>query len=71
MGPVLAGVAAGLTASIWATAVVRAQLFEVAEHDPETIAAVVLTLVAACAATALIPAERATRVNPIEALKAD
>jgi predicted permease len=68
MRPVMAGIAAGLVLSIGATRLLTSALYGVSPNDPVTIASVVvlLALVAWCAA--LIPARRAARVAPTQAL---
>jgi ABC-type antimicrobial peptide transport system permease subunit len=50
---------------------VEAQLFGISASDPATIAATTLLLSAAALGAALIPAYRASRVNPMEALRAE
>ncbi|MFA5263775.1 MAG: ABC transporter permease [Opitutaceae bacterium] len=67
----LAGVVAGSLGALGATQLVRANLYGVGSTDPLTfgIAAVVLLLVAALAAW--LPARRAARVDPVEALRTD
>ena len=65
----LAGVAAGLLASVAATRLLAGMLFGVSPLDPLTFAAVVAVLVAAAALASFIPARRATRVDPMVALR--
>jgi hypothetical protein len=48
-----------------------ALLFEVSPADPLTYAASTLSLIAAAAVAAYIPARRATRISPVEALGSD
>jgi predicted permease len=69
MTPVFAGLAAGAVAALWIGKYVASLLFSVSPRDPLafSVAAGVLILVAAAACW--IPARRATRVNPIEALR--
>ena len=68
---VLAGVTLGLVGSLLATRALQAMLFEVNTSDPSSL----LTVVAACAAAALVacylPALRASRIDPSEALRAE
>ena len=68
--PVLAGVAAGVLLSLAAGRLIAGFLFEIEPHDP-------LTLLATAAATALVglaamwlPALRATKLDPLKALRA-
>jgi putative ABC transport system permease protein len=46
-------------------------LYGVAPHDPRTFASVALVLLAIAAAASAVPAFKAARVNPLEALKTD
>ena len=63
------GVAVGLVASLAATRVLASQLWGVAPHDPLTLALVIAVVVMAGAAACLFPARRATRVDPMVALR--
>ncbi len=64
-----AGVVAGAVASFWLTALLRSQLFGVGPRDPAVMAGVPLLLLAVAAVACLVPAWRATRVDPVEALR--
>ena len=63
------GVALGLLASFAITRVIAAQLWGVSPHDPLTLAGVVAVVVAAGLAACYFPARRATRVDPLVALR--
>jgi len=63
------GIAAGLAASFWLTELLTAQLFHVKHSDATTYATVAVTLTAVAVAAACIPALRATRVDPLTALR--
>jgi len=66
---VLAGVAVGAPAAFALTRLLRAQLFGVTPADPLTFAAVPAIMLALAIAAACIPAVRASRVDPIAALR--
>jgi putative ABC transport system permease protein len=66
---VVCGVVAGLIASVALTRFLASMLFDVPPTDPLTFASVVLLLVSVSAAACFLPARRAMRVDPIEALR--
>ncbi|MBI4661088.1 MAG: ABC transporter permease [Verrucomicrobia bacterium] len=66
---IVMGTAAGLLAAFWLTRLLQKQLFEVSPTDPAVFAGVVLLLLAVAFLACLIPARRAARVNPMEALR--
>jgi len=65
----LAGLALGMAASLAATRLLSGMLFRVTFLDPLTYAVVAVTVLAAASAAAYIPARRATRIDPMEALR--
>jgi putative ABC transport system permease protein len=65
----LVGIASGITASFWLTELISAQLFGVKPSDPLTFVAVPLILLAVALAAACVPALRATRIDPLTALR--
>jgi predicted permease len=65
----LIGLAAGLAAALVLTRLMKALLFEVRPNDPATLAGVAVLITAIAAAASLVPAFRATRVDPIVALR--
>ena len=69
MMPVLAGLVAGAAAALAMGRYVASLLFEVSPRDPVAFAAAAVVLVGVSAAACLMPARRATRVNPVEALR--
>jgi predicted permease len=69
MVPVLFGVAAGLVGALALTKLISGMLFGVGPRDPITIAAVTVVLILVALAACLIPALRATSVDPLEALR--
>lgn len=66
-----AGLAAGLGAAAWLTSVLRASLFETSPVEPRVFAAMAAVLLVVSAAACLGPAWRATRADPIEALRSE
>ncbi|HYL62881.1 MAG TPA: ABC transporter permease [Candidatus Methylomirabilis sp.] len=66
---ILVGIAIGLAGSLALTRTMASQLFGVTATDPLTFAAVILLLVAAALLACYIPARRATRVDPMIALR--
>jgi ABC-type antimicrobial peptide transport system permease subunit len=69
--PVAAGMAIGLAAALLLTRWLDAVLFQVAPTDPPTFAAAALVFVAATTTAALLPALRAARINPMQALRVE
>jgi predicted permease len=67
----LLGVLIGAAAALGLTRLMANQLFGVTAHDPLTFAAVVLLLILVAVAACYFPARRATRVDPIVALRHD
>jgi ABC-type lipoprotein release transport system permease subunit len=51
------------------TRLMKALLFEVSPNDPATLAGVAALITAVAAAASLVPAVRATRVDPMAALR--
>jgi putative ABC transport system permease protein len=71
MGVALLGCALGVAAALPGTRVLRGMLFGVEPTDPATYAAIVAIALATAAAACWIPARRAARVDPAEALRAE
>ena len=65
----LIGMAVGIPAGIAGSRLFRAMLFGVGGSDPVSIAWAILLLAAVCLAAAILPARRATRVEPMAALR--
>jgi putative ABC transport system permease protein len=65
------GVAIGIAASLLLTRTMQSLLFDVTPTDPLTFAGVTLLLVATALLACYIPARRATRVDPIVALRCE
>ncbi len=62
------GVAAGLVICVAVTRLLASLLFGVSPTDPSTLAGFSVLLIAVVAAACIVPARKATRVNPIVAL---
>jgi len=71
MLPAGAGVALGLAAALLLTRYLRTLLYHVAPVDPLTFAAMPVLLLLVAAAAVMIPALRASRIDPLEALRAE
>ncbi len=65
------GVVIGVIGSLLLTRLINSQLYGVGSADPVTMISVVVILVSVSALASLIPARRATRVDPIVAMRAD
>jgi predicted permease len=61
----------GLVLAFAVTRVMRSLLYEVEPNDPLTVAAVIVTLAVATWFASLVPSRRATRVSPMETMRAD
>jgi predicted permease len=65
------GILAGVAVSLWASRFVRTLLYGLEPHDVPTLAAAVVALGAVAAIAALVPAWRASRVEPAAVLRAE
>jgi putative ABC transport system permease protein len=66
--PVAAGLLLGVAAALAVSGLLRGQLFQVSPRDPITLALVVMVLLGVAVVAALIPARRATTIDPARAL---
>lgn len=71
MAPVVLGMAAGLVAAPAAARWMGSLLFGVTPIEPGVFVAAPLVLLSAAAAACLLPATRAARLNPVEALRVE
>jgi len=65
------GMAIGLAASLSLTKIIERSLFGVTSTDPTTYTVVLLTLFAVACLACYVPARRALRVDPLEAMRQD
>ena len=69
MAPVLIGVGAGLIGAVLAGRLISGMLFGVSAYDPLTFCSVAVLVAGVAFAACYVPARRATRVDPIAALR--
>jgi ABC-type antimicrobial peptide transport system permease subunit len=67
----LVGIVVGLAASLAVTRGLAGMLYDVAPHDPLTFVAVALGLASIALLATMVPAWRATLIDPIGALRAE
>jgi predicted permease len=65
------GCACGIAAALVLTRLMKSLLFSVSPSDPLTYAAMAVTLISAAALASYFPARNATKVDPVEALRAE
>jgi ABC-type antimicrobial peptide transport system permease subunit len=71
MTPVILGLIIGLAGTFAAGRLLAAQLYQISPHDPFLLGAAAIVLAVAALLACLIPARRATRVDPIQALRTE
>lgn len=67
--PVLIGMAAGLAGSFAAARLIHSVLYGTSTLDPSVFVSVIVTLLSVAAAACIVPAWRASRLDPIQALR--
>jgi len=71
MGPALLGLVVGLAASLEVGRLMRDLLYEIKPLDPAVFAAVASVLLAVASLACFLPARRASRLDPMQALRAE
>ena len=71
MNPVILGLIIGLVGTFAIGRLIAAQLYQISPHDPFLLGAAALVLAIAALLACLIPARRATLVDPIQALRTE
>jgi predicted permease len=71
MNPVILGLIIGLAGTFAVGRLLAAQLYQISPHDPFLLGAAAIVLAVAALLACLIPARRATRVDPIQALRTE
>jgi putative ABC transport system permease protein len=66
---VILGLAAGILASVFVTRLLASKLYDVSPGDPRTLGAVAALLAGAAMLASYVPARKATRVDPLLALR--
>jgi predicted permease len=66
---VAAGIAAGIPLAWAATRLLKARLYELSPHDPATLVTAVASILVVTLAAGFLPARRASRVDPLVALR--
>jgi len=71
MRTALIGLTLGMGATLWSTRVLSGFLYEIEPNDPLALLSVAVVLVTVSMAACLIPARRATAVDPVDVLRAE
>jgi ABC-type lipoprotein release transport system permease subunit len=71
MRPAIFGLVVGLIASLEASRLIRDLLYEIKPLDPVVFAAVPATLLAMAVLACIVPAWRASRLDPMQALRSE
>ena len=71
MNPVILGLIVGLAGTFAVGRLLAAQLYQISPHDPFLLGAAAAVLAVAALLACLLPARRATRIDPIQALRTE
>jgi len=71
MNPVILGLIIGLTGTFAVGRLLAAQLYQLSPHDPFLLGAATIMLAVAALLACFLPARRATRIDPIQALRTE
>jgi putative ABC transport system permease protein len=71
MRPVAVGLVVGLAAALTLGRLIASQLYQTSAHSPPLLMATMVTLGLAAVLACIVPARRASRINPVEALRAE
>ncbi len=69
MGTVVIGICIGLLATFWLSRFIEIMLFDISRHNPLVLAGAVVLFITVAALASWIPARRAAKVDPMEALR--
>jgi putative ABC transport system permease protein len=65
------GIVVGLAGALATTRLLSSLLYQITPQDPMTLGVVAILLMGVAAVACLLPALRATRINPVSALRSD
>jgi ABC-type antimicrobial peptide transport system permease subunit len=71
MKPVVSGLALGIIATFALGRLIASQLYQVSAYDPVLLGGATVLFAAIALTACLLPARRATRVDPIQALRTE
>ena len=71
MRPVVIGLAIGIVSAFALGRLIASQLYEVSAHNPALLAGATILLATIALIACLLPARRATQVDPIQALRTE